>query len=145
MTDLSKITSKNQEDFMVNDLEVASKSVVKVSAKQFTEVLTETPQYREFEESYRKFSNDEEAQEIYGALKQKQESLRMMMMLNAVDEADRLELEELEKKFYENGLVSRYLEAQEALLATCQQVGDVLSDAVGLDFGTSCRVGGCCG
>lgn len=145
MTDHSQTMSKNREDMMKSDLEVSSKSVVKVSAKQFTQSLTETPQYRKFSKSYQKFMEDDDAQEIYNALRQKQESLRMMMMLNAVDEADQVELENLEKKFYDNALVKRYLAAQEELLATCQQVGDVLSEAVGLDFGTSCRVGGCCG
>lgn len=145
MTDLNQMASRNSEDVLASDLEFAPKSVVKVSAKQFTKVLTTTPQYREFQESYQKFLEDEEAQEIFEALKRKQESLRMMMMLNAVDEADRIELEKLEKKFYDNPLVIRYLSAQEELLSTCQQIGDVFSEAAGLDFGTSCRIGGCCG
>jgi len=47
------------EDVLSSDLEVAPKSVVKATAKQFTKVLTTTPEYRQFEEAYQAFLDDE--------------------------------------------------------------------------------------
>lgn len=129
----------------INEVEVASKSVVMNTARRFTEALAETPQFIAFEEAYQAFRQDEEAQRAYKALQQKQESLKMMMMLNAVDEEERQELRKLQEQFYQQESVQKYLAAQESLISVCQEIGDILSDATGLDFGSACRKGGCCG
>lgn len=133
------------EKQVLNELEVASKSVVMHSARQFTQALAESPQFIAFEESYQAFRNDQPAQLAYQALQKKQESLRMMLMLNAVDDNERQELKELEEQFYRLETVQGYMKAQENLVSVCQEIGDILSDAIGLDFGVSCRIGGCCG
>lgn len=128
-----------------SELQVTSKPVMRQTARKFTEALAETPEFIAFEESYRAFRHDQEAQTVYQALQNKQESLRMMMMLNSVHETERQELKELENQFYQQETVQDYLQAQENLVSLCQEIGDVLSEAVGLDFGSSCRIGGCCG
>lgn len=129
----------------INELEIATKPVVMNTARRFTEALAETPQFLAFEETYQAFRQDAEAQMAYQALQQKQESLQMMMMLDAVDEDERLELQNLQAKFYQQESVQTYLEAQENLISLCQEIGEILSDATGLDFGSACRIGGCCG
>lgn len=129
----------------LSELEVTSPSVMRQTTRHFTETLAETPEFIAFEESYRAFRHDQEAQTVYQALQNKQETLRMMMMLNSLDEADRQELKKLENQFYQQATVQDYLQAQENLVSLCQEIGDVLSEAVGLDFGSSCRIGGCCG
>lgn len=133
------------ENFMYNELEVASKPVVMHSARRFSEALADSPQFIAFEDAYQAFRQDRDVQSAYQALRSKQESLRMMMMLNAVSEDERQELETLETKFYSYQTVKAYIAAQDALIALCQEAGDILSDAIGLDFGSACRVGGCCG
>lgn len=127
------------------ELVVASKSEVMETAHRFTEALAETPQFRKFEVSYQVFHQDLEAQAAYRALMNKQQSLRMTMMLNAIDEEERLVLKQLEEQFYSYQSVQDFIQAQEALISLCQEIGDVLSDVVGLNFGLACRVGGCCG
>lgn len=133
------------ENLTLNDLEIAPKSVVLQTARLFSKTLADTPQFQEFEESYQNFRQDLKTQKLYQELQKKQESLRVMAMLSAVSEKDRTELENLQKDFYRQKSVSRYLKAQEDLISICQEVGDLLSKSVGLDFGSSCRVGGCCG
>lgn len=128
-----------------NELEVASKTVVMNAAHGFVETLTETTQYREFEDSYQAFQQDSEAQKAYQTLREKQESLKAMMMLNALEEGDRQELKNLEDRFLGQASVKSYIEAQNSLISLCQEIGDILTDAVGLNFGLACRVGGCCG
>lgn len=128
-----------------NELEVASKPVVMEAARRFTEALAESPQFMAFEEAYLVFRQDNDAQKAYQTLREKQESLRMMMMLNAVEEEERIELNKLEEQFLSFDSVNRYIAAQNSLISLCQEIGDILSDAVGLNFGLACRVGGCCG
>jgi cell fate (sporulation/competence/biofilm development) regulator YlbF (YheA/YmcA/DUF963 family) len=129
----------------LNELSVTSKSVLLHTTRRFTEALTDTPEFVAFEESYQAFRHDQEAQTIYKALQNKQQALRMMMMLNSLDEKERQELKDLENQFYQQETVQSYLQAQNNLISLCQEIGDVFSEAVGLDFGSSCRIGGCCG
>jgi cell fate (sporulation/competence/biofilm development) regulator YlbF (YheA/YmcA/DUF963 family) len=115
------------------------------TAKQFAETLADTTQFREFEQSYFNFRQDAEAQSAIREFQEKQASLRALLMLNAVSEQERQNLEVLQEHIYRQHSVLKYTRAQEELAATCQQIGDLLSETIGLDYGTSCRSGGCCG
>lgn len=128
-----------------NDLEVAPRSVVMEAARQFAGVLVNTPQYKGFEQAYHSFSQDEGAQSALREFQKKQSSLKMMLMLNAVSEEDRQELQRLQEQFYQQPSVLHYSKAQEDLIVICQELGDILSEAIGLDYASSCRTGGCCG
>ena len=128
-----------------NDLEVSTRSVVMQAAKQFAETLGDTPQYREFEQSYLDFRQDAEAQSAIREFQKKQASLKALLMLNAVSEEDRQELQRLQERFIQQPSVLRYTKAQEELVAISQEIGDLLSKAIGLDYGASCKTGGCCG
>ena len=128
-----------------NDLEVAPRSAVMQSAKQFAETLGDTPQYRDFEQSYFNFRKDSEAQSAIQEFQKKQASLKALLMLNAVSEEDRQELQRLQERFIQQPSVLRYTKAQEELVAISQEIGDLLSKAIGLDYGASCKTGGCCG
>ena len=128
-----------------NDLEVAPRSAVMQAAKQFSETLGDTPQFQEFEQSYFAFRQDTEAQNAIHEFQQKQASLKALLMLNAVSEEDQQELQRLGERFYQKPSVLRYTKAQEELIALSQEIGDLLSNAIGLDYGASCKTGGCCG
>ena len=131
-----------------NDLEVAPRSAVIQAAKQFAETLGDTPQFGEFEKSYLNFRWDAEAQSAIQEFQKKQASLKALLMLNAVSEEDRKELQRLQDQFNSQPSVLRYAKAQEELMAISLEIGDILSNAIGLDYGTSCssnKAGGCCG
>jgi cell fate (sporulation/competence/biofilm development) regulator YlbF (YheA/YmcA/DUF963 family) len=128
-----------------NDLEVAPRSAVMQAARQFAETLGETPQFREFLQSNFNFRQDAEAQSAIHEFQKKQASLKALLMLNAVSDEDRQELQRLQDRFYHQPSVLRYSKAQEELMVVCQGIGDTLSEAIGLDYGSSCRTGGCCG
>lgn len=128
-----------------NDLEVAPRSAVMQAAKQFAETLGETPLYKEFEQSYFAYRQDTEAQNIIQEFQKKQASLKALLALNAVSEDDQQELRRLQEMFYHKPSVLRYSKAQEELIALSQEIGDLLSNAIGLDYGVSCKTGGCCG
>lgn len=128
----------------LNELEVASKSVVKDSARKFSKLLAESPQFQVFEDAYQTFQQDTEAQTTYRELTYKQRSLRMKDP-NADIENELENLKELESRFYDMESVKQYIEAQENLLSLCQEIGDILSEAAGLNFALATKVGGCCG
>ena len=128
-----------------NDLEVAPRSAVLQAAKQFAETLGDTPQFREFEQSYFDFRRDAEAQNAIQEFQKKQASLKALLMLKAVSDEDQQELQRLQDLFYQKPSVLRYTKAQEELNTISQEIGDLLSKAIGLDYGASCKTGGCCG
>ncbi len=129
-----------------NELEVASKEVVMHAAEQFARVFVETPQYQAFEKSFNTYRQDRAAQSALQAFQQKQSSLKGLLMLNAVSDEDRLALQNLHDTFYQQPSVMQYAQAQVDLIAMSQEIGDILSKSIGLDFGSACRAtGGCCG
>lgn len=128
-----------------NDLEVAPKSVVIQAAQQFASTVSALPQFQEYEQAYIAFRQDQDTQRAIQQFQEKQASLRALLLLNAISDEDRKELERLRDVFYRQPSVLRYNQAQEALIGICQEIGDLLTDAIGLDFGNSCKTGGCCG
>jgi len=128
-----------------NDLEVAPRSAVMQVAKQFAETLGDTPQFREFDQSHFDFRQDPEAKNAIREFQNKQASLKASLMLHAESEEDRLALQMLQDRLNRQPSLLRYTKAQEELAAISQEIGDLLSKAIGLDYGTSCKKGGCCG
>lgn len=128
-----------------NDIKVAPRSVVMQSAKQFAEILSETTQFREFEQSYFNFREDTAAQDALQEFQKKRASLKALLMLNAVSDEDRQDLQRLQERFVQQPSVLRYTNAQEELIKMCQEIGDHLSTAMGLNYSDSCKTGGCCG
>jgi cell fate (sporulation/competence/biofilm development) regulator YlbF (YheA/YmcA/DUF963 family) len=128
-----------------DSLEVATKDVVMQAARQFSEAFAESPQFQAFEQAYFKYRQDTEAQTALQEFQKKQASLKALLMLNAVSDQDRQELQRLQDLFFKRPTVVQYTQAQEALVAISQEIGDLLSNATGLDYASSCKTGGCCG
>jgi len=128
-----------------NDLEVAPKSAVMQAGKQFAGALAETEQFQAFEQALFIFRQDAEAQSAIQRFRNKQASLKAMLMLNAVSAEDRQELQDLVDQVNQRPSVIEYNRAQAALVSMSQELGDLLSKAVGLDYASVCRTGGCCG
>ena len=128
-----------------NDIEVAPRSAVMQSAKQFAEILSETPQFREFEQSYFNFRQDTEAQNAIQEFQKKQASLKALLMLNAVSDEDRQDLQRLQERFAQQPSVLRYTNAQEELIKMCLVSVDQLLRAYRLCYGEVWWLVGCCG
>ncbi len=128
-----------------NDVDVASKEVVMQAARQFAEALAETPQYQDFEQALFAFRQDAQAQSAIQDFQKKQASLKGLLMLDAVGAEDRAELQALADQVNQQPSVIAYNQALAALTAISQDLGDLLSNAIGLDYASVCRTGGCCG
>ncbi len=128
----------------LSDLEIAPASVVLRAARDFASALAETPQFREFEACAEQLQNDEAAQKAIRAFQEKQRSLQLMLMLNAVSPEDQAELERLRQEFISQPTVIAYFQAQAALTAICQMAGEMISQSIGINYASACG-SGCCG
>ena len=132
------------DDKAINDIEVASPSVVKQSARNFASVLAEASQFKSFEQAAERFRQDQAAQQAMEAYKEKQMAWRALMMLNALSPEQRTELEILKNAFLDQSVVQEYFKAQSDLATLCQTLGDALSESIGLNYAAACGVS-CCG
>lgn len=130
-------------DFDVNELELAPPEVVRQSARDFAVALAETPQFKAYEEATDRLNHDTAAQQAIDAFQTKRESLQAMLLLNAVSDADRAELQRLQDVFSSTPAVVAYAQAQADLMTICQTTADVLSQTIGLNYATACG-SGCC-
>lgn len=130
---------------LLNDLEVAPRSVVMQAARQLAETLGDTSQFKEFEQSYLAFRQDTKTQGIIQEFQKKQAAMKGIKSSSAVSKEDQKELERLQEQFNQQSTVIRYSNAQRVLVQISQQIGDQLSDAIGIDFASACQTGGCCG
>lgn len=113
-------------------------------ARQFAAVLAETPEYEAFDRAQARLRRDAVAQEAIRAFQQRQQSLRMTVMLGALSEADRNNLQHLQREMLAQPTVQAYLEAQERLSSLSQEAAKIISDVIGLSFAASCGPGCCC-
>ena len=130
-------------DYDLNELELAPPEVVRQAARDFAAVLAETPQFKAYEEATDRLNHDPAAQQAIDAFQAKRESLQALLLLNAVSDADRAELQRLQNAFANTPAVMAYAQAQADLMTICQAAADALSQAIGLNYAAACS-SGCC-
>ena len=131
-------------DSELNELDIASPMVVCAAARDFAAVLAETPQFKAFESAYEALNNDLSAHQALSVYQEKAKSLRAVLMLNAVSEVDRAELERLKNGYVTRQTVQAYAAAETELTALCQQTAGMISQAIGLNYAAACGAS-CCG
>ena len=132
------------DDIKLNDIEVASPSVVRTAARDFAAALAETPQFKAFEQAYEVLNKDDAAHQALSVYQAKAKSLRAMLMLNAVSEVERAELERLQNDYVTRPTVQAYASAEAELTVLCQQAAGMISESIGLNYAASCGAS-CCG
>jgi len=130
------------QDNLARTIEISEADALQ-AAREFAIVLGETPEYQAFDEAQFRLRRDPAAQEAIRAFQERQQSLRMMLMLDALSEADRHELQRLQREMLAQPTVQAYVEAQERLSLLCQEVTGLISEVIGLSFAASCGPG-CC-
>jgi len=130
-------------DYDLNELELAPPEVVRQAARDFAAVLAETPQFKAYEEATDRLNHDPAAQQAIDAFQARRESLQALLLLNAVSDADRAELQRLQNVFSSTPAVMAYAQAQADLMTICQAAADALSQAIGLNYAATCS-SGCC-
>ena len=132
------------DDKVFDDIEIAPPSVVKRVARDFAAALAETPQFKTFEHAYEALKKDAAASQALSAYQEKVKSLRALLMLNAVGEAERAELERLKNDYVTRPTVQAYAAAEAELTSLCQQTAGMISETIGLNYAAACGAS-CCG
>jgi cell fate (sporulation/competence/biofilm development) regulator YlbF (YheA/YmcA/DUF963 family) len=128
---------------ITNELEIADPSMVLQAARDFAAALSETPQFKNYEELSIQLRGDTDAQKNIHAYQEKQRSLQTLLMLHAVPPQEQAELESLRQDYLAQPVVKAFLKAQEDLIVLCQTATDLLGQHIGLSFTTACG-SGCC-
>jgi len=128
----------------LNELDIATPTVVVAAARDFAASLAETSQFQAFEQAAERFRQDQAAQQAMGAYQEKQIAWRGLIMLNALSAEQRTELESLKNAFVNLPIVEEYFKAQSELATLCQTVGDAISESIGFNYAAACGVS-CCG
>lgn len=128
----------------LSDIEVASPSVVHAAARGFAAALAETAQFKAFEQAYVALRHDTAASQALLAYQEKAKSLRAVLMLNAASESEQRELERLKNDYVTRPTVQAYINAEAELTVLCQQAGEMISQAIGLNYSAACGAS-CCG
>ena len=132
------------ENLVFDNIEIAPVEVVKRAARDFAAALTETPQFKSFEAVAERFRDDPLAKKALAAYEEKQIAWRALSMLNALSDEEKAELEASRVAFVDQPIVQEYFSAQTEMAALCQELGDRLSESIGLNYASSCGVS-CCG
>ena len=82
-------------DLVLSDIAIAPPEVVRHATRDLAAALAEAPAFTAYEQAAAAFRQDEAAQRAVQAYQLKQQSLQMMLMLNAVSPEDRAELNRL--------------------------------------------------
>jgi len=127
-----------------NELEVSSPEVTLSAARDFATALAETQQFKAFEETFETLRRDSAAQQALALYQAKAGSLRAMLMLNAVEEAERAELERLKQDYLSHASVQALNDAEAGLTELSREVAGRISAAVGLNYAATCGAS-CCG
>lgn len=119
--------------------QVMPRPVVLDSAQKFCQVFMEIPQYKAYEQANADLRDDAEAHAAAQAYSQKLGSLRIPIKLKTVSEKDKLELQNLKDAYDQMPSVIAFNKADQELRAVAQQLGDILSQSIDMDFGNRCR------
>src|SRR5512134_867780 len=105
------------DNMQLTEIEIAPPSVVRSAGRDFAAALADTPQFKAFEQAYDALTHDAAAQQTVAAYQAKVESLRALLMLNAVSESERAELEQLQEDYLACASVQTYAAAEAELTA----------------------------
>ncbi|MCU4799470.1 YlbF family regulator [Halobacteria archaeon HArc-gm2] len=111
-------------------------------ASEFGEAITEMPIYQRFAEAKRAVENDEAAQERIQKFEAIREDFMLARQTGQADEEGLRELQAAQEELHELDVMSEYLAAQSELELRLQELNEVVSDELVVDFGE--KAGGCC-
>ena len=111
-------------------------------ATEFGEAITEMPIYQRFAEAKRAVEADEEAQERIQKFEAIREDFQLARQTGQATEEDLRELQNAQEELHELDVMSDYLAAQSELELRLQELNEIVSDELVVDFGQ--KAGGCC-
>jgi cell fate (sporulation/competence/biofilm development) regulator YlbF (YheA/YmcA/DUF963 family) len=113
------------------------------SIKEFAQAISESPEFLSFEEAKKKLKEDQKAQKLIKEYEDKQQLFQMFG--NSGDNQTQAELNKYREKMLAHPQILDYFQKQDDLTRFFQELGKLISDVAGFDFGQACAPPtGCC-
>jgi len=111
-------------------------------ARELGEAITEMPVYQRFLEHKETVESDDEAQAQIQEFEQIREEFMVARQTGQATQEDLRELQDAQEELHSLPVMSDYLEAKSEMELRLQELNEVVSEPLVLDFGES--AGGCC-
>jgi len=111
-------------------------------ATEFGEAIAELPVYQRFEAAKEAVENHEEAQEAIQEFEQIREEFMLARQTGQASQEDLRKVQQKQEELHDIPVMSDYLQAQNELELRLQELNEIVSDELAVDFGQ--KAGGCC-
>jgi len=111
-------------------------------ARSLGDAITELPEYQRFLDAKADVEADEETQAQIEEFEQIREEFMMARQTGQATQDDLRELQEAQEELHDIPVMSDFLQAQNELELRLQELNELVSDPLAVDFGE--KAGGCC-
>jgi cell fate (sporulation/competence/biofilm development) regulator YlbF (YheA/YmcA/DUF963 family) len=111
-------------------------------ATELGESIAQLPVYQRFVEAKAKVENDADAQRAIEEFEQLREEYQLARQTGRATQEDLRKVQEAQEELHDIPSMSEYLEVQNELELRLQEVNQLVSDQLAVDFGE--KAGGCC-
>ena len=111
-------------------------------ATELGDAISQLPIYQRYLEAKAKVENDADAQRAIEEFEQLREEFQMARQTGRATQEDLRQVQEAQEELHEIPSMSEYLEVQNELELRLQEINEIVSDELAVDFGQ--KAGGCC-
>jgi len=111
-------------------------------ATELGEAISGLPVYQRFIEAKAKVENDADAQRAIEEFEQLREEYQLARQTGRATQEDLRKVQEAQEDLHDIASMSEYLEVQNELELRLQEINQLVSDELAVDFGE--KAGGCC-
>ncbi|PSQ29790.1 regulator [Halobacteriales archaeon SW_10_68_16] len=111
-------------------------------ARSLGEAITELPEYQRFREAKADVEADDQAQEKIQEFEEIREDFMLARQTGQATQEDLRELQEAQEELHDIPTMSDFLQAQNDLELRLQELNELVSEPLAVDFGE--KAGGCC-
>jgi cell fate (sporulation/competence/biofilm development) regulator YlbF (YheA/YmcA/DUF963 family) len=111
-------------------------------ATELGEAISQLPIYQRYVEAKAKVENDADAQRAIEEFEQLREEFQMARQTGRATQEDLRQVQEAQEELHEIPTMSEYLEVQNELELRLQEINELVSEQLDVDFGQ--KAGGCC-
>jgi len=111
-------------------------------ATELGESIAQLPVYQRYLEAKAKVENDADAQRAIEEFEQLREEFQMARQTGRATQEELRKVQEAQEELHEIPTMSEYLEVQNELELRLQEINEIVSDELAVDFGQ--KAGGCC-
>ena len=111
-------------------------------ATELGERIADLPVYQRYLTAKAKVENDADAQRAIEEFEQLREEFQMARQTGRATQEDLRKVQEAQEELHEIPSMSEYLEVQNELELRLQEINEIVSEELAVDFGQ--KAGGCC-